>query len=92
MLLAIPLFQTIEDALFGSLGGAIIFVLLGILVFIIAFLMAGIPFRFAVLFSIPFIWGASQVGWLPVWVEGLFWFFIIGYGIYLFYTLVMSRS
>lgn len=96
MILTIPLFEQIQNSLFSSLGGnqvgGYLFVLMVMVVFIIGFIVAGVPFRFAILFSIPFIWGASSIGWLPNWVEGLFWFFIIGYGIYLFYTLIMSRS
>lgn len=79
--------DTLSSSLFGVTGDFTM-VSLGIIgALLIAFLFAGLDFKFALMFTSPVIWGLASVGWLPQWTKLLATLFIIGFGL----ILVMSR-
>lgn len=86
-----PLFQSIEDAWFGSSGNMIL-VAFGIMFFfLIVMLIIGIDFRFALMLIAPLIIVFTEIGWFPDWVAGIFWVLVVGIAIFIFWNLLRER-
>lgn len=89
--LSIALFSTIESSLFGSLGSMYIAGLAIMVFFIIAFVIAGMDFKYAIMFTSPLVLAFVEMGWFPVWISTVFWLLIAGLGIFLWVTYMSDR-
>lgn len=81
----------IEDILIGIFGNLNYAAVLIIAFFIIAFIFIGLNVRFSVLATTPLGVTFSDVGWLNSWVAGAYWIFIIGFGLYTIWALIMQE-
>ena len=87
----ISFFQTIQDSLFGTAGNSYL-VALGILAFfVIAFLIIGLDFRYALLIPAPLVLAFVSLGWFPQWVGVMFWFLVITLGGFIMWNLIKDR-
>lgn len=85
------MFGGLEDALFGFSGSMWLVAIIILIVFIVAFLIVGVDFRYALIFSSPLVLGFTEIGWFPIWIQTVFWLLIIGIGAYLLYTYMSDR-
>ncbi len=89
--MSVPLITGINDAIIGLTGS---YYLMGIIImvfFIIAFLIMGLEFKYAIMFTSPLVLGFVEMGWFPVIVSTLFWLAIGGIGIYMLWTQLSER-
>ena len=91
MLIAISLFTDIEGALF-SMFGSMQFVAFAIMIFfILAFLLMGIEFRYAVLIIAPLIVGFGAMGWVDKWLVIMAWIMIITFAGSIVWNIIRER-
>ena len=89
--MSVGLFTLIEDQLFSNTGSMWL-VAIGILAFFfIAFLIIGLDFKYAIIFTSPLVLGFVQMGWFPAWIQVVFWLIIVGIGGFLAYTYLSDR-
>lgn len=79
--------DTMTSSLFGFTGSYYIISMAIVVFLLVAFLFAGLDFKFALMFTAPVIWGLANISWLPAWTKLLSAMFVIGFGL----ILVMSR-
>jgi hypothetical protein len=77
------LLAPIESALYGIFGDYIFLALIIIILFVVLLVWRGLDFRYCLMLLAPCIARIAQSGWLPAWVEGMLWFFVVGFGLYL---------
>ena len=85
------IFQTVEDALFGSAGSLYLVAILIMAFFFILFLMFNIDFRLALMIESPLLLAFSEIGWFPAWVAGVFWILIVGIGLFIAWNFIKER-
>lgn len=82
----------IETGMVNSFGGTyLVFGLIFVAIFI-GFLMAGINFRFALLFSSPVLVVMAQSGVIAPWIGYIIYIFVIGFGMYVAYGEMQSKG
>lgn len=81
-------FQTIEDSLQGVFGSMTLVALLIMLAILIAFLLIGVDFRFAVMFVSPLTLAFVSIGWFASWVGIVFWILVVMFGGYILWTII----
>lgn len=89
--MSVPLITGINDAVVGLTGS---YYLMGILImvfFMIAFLIMGLQFKYAIMFTSPLVLGFVEMGWFPVIVSTFFWLAIAGIGIIMLWTQFSDR-
>ncbi len=92
--MSIGLFSTIEDSLFGVLGfngDMAISAVAIMLFFIIAFVIGGLEFKYAIMLTSPLVLAFVEMGWFPIWISTIFWLLIAGLGIFLWVTYMSDR-
>ena len=89
--MSIGLFSTIEDSLFASTGSMWIVAICILIFFFLAFLIAGLEFKYATIFTSPLVLGFVKMGWFPAWIQVVFWIMIVGIGGFLAYTYLSDR-
>lgn len=89
--MSLPFLDQIMQSWFGYTGDYTL-VALGILVFfVVAMVLIGLDFRFALLFCLPLAIAFTANGWFSVWFSVVFWFVSVGITGYLFWTSVSDR-
>jgi len=71
------IFQTIQNGLQSLFGSLALPALLIMLVIAVAFMIAGIDFRFALMMVSPLTLAFVSIGWFPAWVSVVFWIFVV---------------
>lgn len=86
-------FEQIMSSWFGFTGSYILIALMILGFFILAFLIIGLDFRFALLFSMPLFVAFGNEGWLGAskWVSVLVWFIAIGLSVFLIWSMFSDR-
>lgn len=84
--------NAIEQSVVQSIGSYAVLALILVLVFLGAYLVMGVDFRFSLLLISPLIPSFASGGWIPAWVEGLFWIVGVGFGMYFLYVIIKDRS
>lgn len=87
----IPLISSINDALFGISGSMYLVAIIIMVFFFIAFLVIGIPFKYAVMFTSPLALAFTSIGWFPQIVATIFWLLIGGLGLFMLWTYISDR-
>jgi hypothetical protein len=75
--------QTIQNVLVGTTGDLYLYAIGVIAFFLIAFLMLGMDFRFALALCSPLVMGFSYIGWIPKWIALILWIVVVGFGIFI---------
>lgn len=85
--------EQIMSSWFGFTGSYVLIALGVIAFFILAFLIIGLDFRFALLFSMPLFVAFGEEGWLgaTAWVKVLVWFIAVGLSIFLIWSMFSDR-
>lgn len=73
-------------ALTGNLTLSAI-IIVGIAIFFL--IWRGVDFRYTAFLLAPSIAQLSTLGWFPVWVGGMVWFFVVGFGLYIAYRAIV---
>lgn len=81
-------FQALEDSLFGVTGSGVLVAILVYIVVALALMFAGLDFRFAFMISSPVLIGFASMGWFPLWVSGLSYVIVVGFGIYIVWNTI----
>jgi len=89
--MSVGLFTLIEDSLFTNAGSMWLVAICILIFFFLAFMIAGMEFRYAIIFTSPLILGFVQMGWFPAWIQVVFWLIIVGIGGFLAYTYLSDR-
>jgi hypothetical protein len=50
---------------------------------LIGLLMSGVDFRFALMFLAPLLLAFADDAWIPTWIGGLVWIFIVGFTMFI---------
>lgn len=87
MMFAIPLLNNLDSVIQSFTGNIFIVALVIVGFFAIGFLMSGIPFRFVMLLMVPLMAALASSDWFPGWVQAVFWFVVVGIGLFLFSSL-----
>ena len=89
--MSLAILDTIQASLFG-ISGSMYLVAIGIMIFFfIAFLIIGMPFKYATMFTSPMVLGFVEIGWFPQIMSLIFWLLIAGIGIFLFISFISDR-
>ncbi len=84
-------FITVQDALYGWTGDLTL-VALGILAFfIIALILLGLDFRFAILAVSVLIIPMYESGWIPAWIYAFSWIIVISFGGFILWNMLRER-
>lgn len=83
------LLEQIMTGIFGSMNLASIMI---IFFFLIVFIILGLNVRMGIIATAPLGVTFALVGWLDSWVGGLYWVFIIGFGLYTVWNLIAEQS
>lgn len=78
-----PFIDLLESSLFGLTGDITLLAIILFVVFLFLLVWRGVDFRYALMMLAPCLAKLSSGGWLPVWVEPVLWFFVVGFGLYL---------
>lgn len=89
--MSIPLIDSIDTALFGITGSYELLAIIILTFFIIAFIITGIPFKYAIMFSAPLVQGFVNMGWLQPIVGTIMWLLVGGWGTYLLISTLSDR-
>lgn len=84
------LFNSILDSFNAVTGSPIVTMLIIIAVFVIGFMLAGIDFKFALMFCMPLLLAASTI-YLPGWITGVLVMLLIGVGGYMAFSYLTER-
>ena len=82
----------IEESIVGALGGHELFAIAICVLFLVSLIATGNDFRYSIMIIMPLIPAFAQSGWFPIWVEGLFWIVIVGFGIYFVYGIIRREG
>ncbi len=85
--------ETIMSSWFGFTGSYLLIAMMILVFFLLAFLIIGLDFRFALLFVMPLVVAFADAGWFGVtkWFSVLIWFIAIGLSIFIIYSMFSDR-
>ena len=83
--------QQIMGSWFGITGDMTIVAMMILIFFLLAFLLVGIDFRFAMLFCLPLAIAFTAEGWFSAWFSVLFWIITLGLGGFIVWTMLSDR-
>lgn len=89
--MSIDLFDKIMGSWFGYTGDYTLIAIGIIVFFLLAFVLVGIEFKFAVMFCLPLAVVFTSAHWFSPWFSYLFWFFTVVIGGYMVYTTLIDR-
>ena len=84
------IFTNIEQSLFGIGGSGVIVSLILIVFFIMAFMFAGLEFKYALILSSPLVLSFASMGWLVGW-DIFIWIIVVSIPLYLFWNYIRER-
>lgn len=83
--------ENIMASWFGFTGDYTLIAIMILIFFLLAFLLVGLDFRFALLFCLPLAAVFSAEGWFALWFSVLFWFIAVGLGGFIIWTMFSDR-
>lgn len=89
--MSIGFIDTIQSALFGTTGDMMLVGIIILVFFIVAFIMVGMPVRYAIMFSSPLVMGFVAMKWFDIIISTIFWLLIAGVGIFTLWTAISDR-
>lgn len=89
--MSLAILDTINAAWFGSTGSWAIIGIVVMIFFFIAFLIVGMPFKYAVMFTSPLALAFVEIGWFGQIIATIFWLLIAAIGIFILITQISDR-